>query len=46
MKRISIKSALKAYYFLLAIDGNIDDQEILCFRDICSETDNSADEYL
>ena len=46
MKRISIKSALKAYYFLLAIDGNIDDQEILCFRDICSETDNSADGYL
>ena len=46
MKRISIKSALKAYYFLLAIDGNIDDQEILCFRDICSETDDSADEYL
>ena len=46
MKMISIIGSLKAYYYLLAIDGQIDDKEMQCFKEICMETDDTADEYL
>lgn len=46
MKKISIKGALKAYYYLLAIDGSIDAQEMKCFMDICLETDETSAEYI
>ena len=46
MKMISIIGSLKAYYYLLAVDGQIDDKEMQCFKEICMETDDTATEYL
>lgn len=46
MKKISVKGALKAYYYLLAVDGTIDNQELKCFHDICLETDETSAQYM
>lgn len=47
MRRITVRGALKAYYFLLAKDGSIDEKESECFHEICSaEMPNITEQFL
>lgn len=46
MVKVTMQSAIKAFYYLLAIDGEIDDSEIEKFKELSKQLDENVDTYM
>lgn len=46
MLKIGTKNAIKAFYYLLAVDGEVDDSEIQKFKELSEQLDKNSNEYI